>query len=116
MSETNNTASSGLQPNVAGLLCYLLTWVTGIIFLIIEKNNKFVRFHAFQSIIVFGVLWLIYVIFIWTVIVPIIIWIVMVISWIFLMIKAYQGKMFKVPLIGNWAEKLANGKSATSNP
>jgi len=116
MSETNNTASSGLQPNVAGLLCYLLTWVTGIVFLIIEKNNKFVRFHAFQSIIVFGVLWLIYVIFIWTFIVPIIVWIVMVISWIFLMIKAYQGKMFKVPLIGNWAEKLANGKSATSNP
>ena len=108
MSETNSTASSGLQPNVAGLLCYLLTWVTGIVFVIIEKKDKFVRFHAFQSIIVFGVLWVLYVIFVWTFIVPIIIGILMFILWVFLMIKAYQGQMVKIPLIGNWAEKLAN--------
>ncbi len=51
--QTNKT-SSGMQQNVAGLLCYLFWWVTGIIFLIIEKDNKFVRFHAWQSIFTFA--------------------------------------------------------------
>ena len=48
--------STGLTENVAGLLCYVLAWVTGLIFILIENENKFVRFHAMQSIIVFGVL------------------------------------------------------------
>ena len=48
------TTSTGIQPNVAGLLSYLLGWVTGLIFFLIEKDNKFVRFHAMQSMIVFG--------------------------------------------------------------
>jgi len=47
---------TGLEPNVAGLLCYVLIWVTGLIFYLIEKENRFVRFHAMQSIIVFGTL------------------------------------------------------------
>ena len=51
--------SSGMQANVAGLLCYLLGVITGIIFILIEKENKFVRFHAMQSIIVFGGLFVI---------------------------------------------------------
>ena len=46
--------STGLQENVAGLLCYVLGWVTGLIFILIEKENKFVRFHAMQSIVTFG--------------------------------------------------------------
>ncbi|MFC1909399.1 DUF4870 domain-containing protein [Chloroflexota bacterium] len=44
--------STGLPENVAGLLCYVLWWVSGIVFLIIESENKWIRFHAFQSIIV----------------------------------------------------------------
>jgi uncharacterized membrane protein len=88
--------------------------VTASYSLIIEKKTNSSA-STLSSIIYWGFK-LIYVKFNWTFIVPIIVWIVMVISWIFLMIKAYQGKMFKVPLIGNWAEKLANGKSATSNP
>lgn len=50
--------SSGkkLKPNVAGLLCYVGFWVTGIIFLVIEKKNKTIRFHAMQSLVVFGIL------------------------------------------------------------
>ena len=54
--------STGMQPNVAGLLCYLVGFVTGIVFLIIEKENKFVRFHAMQSIIVFGGLFVLQII------------------------------------------------------
>ncbi|MDP3142898.1 MAG: hypothetical protein Q8N14_02985, partial [Candidatus Omnitrophota bacterium] len=48
--------STGIEPKVAGLLSYLLGFITGVIFLLIEKENKFVRFHALQSIIVFGFL------------------------------------------------------------
>ena len=46
--------STGLEDNIAGLLCYVAGWVSGLIFLLIETENKFVRFHAVQSIIVFG--------------------------------------------------------------
>jgi len=49
----HNSTGTGLQQNVAGLLCYVLGWITGIIFLVIEKDNKFIRFHAVQSIVVF---------------------------------------------------------------
>ena len=48
--------STSLKPNVAGLLCYLGAWVSGIIFLIIERKNRVVRFHAMQSLITFGIL------------------------------------------------------------
>src|SRR6202795_1917254 len=52
---TAPAASEGLAENVAGLLCYVLGWVTGIIFILIDKR-PFVRFHAAQSIVVFGAL------------------------------------------------------------
>ena len=97
---------TGLQENVAGLLCYVLGWVTGIIFLILEPENKFVRFHALQSIIVFGILtvasWLFGWIFFWFS------WIFGVISfilWIILMYKAYQGERYKIPVAGDIADK-----------
>ena len=48
--------STGLDENVAGLLCYVLGWVSGLVFILIEQENNFVRFHAMQSIIVFGAL------------------------------------------------------------
>src|SRR5271154_577773 len=53
--------ASGLQENVAGMLCYILGWVTGIVFLLIDKR-PFVRFHAAQSIVVFGFLSLVRVV------------------------------------------------------
>src|SRR5260221_9773747 len=53
VAQTSHSAESGLSENVAGLLCYVLGWVTGIIFLLIDKR-PYVRFHAAQSIVVFG--------------------------------------------------------------
>ncbi len=101
--------STGIQPNVAGLLCYLVGFITGIIFFLIEKENKFVRFHAMQSIITFGGLFILGFL---TGVIPVIglmigslIWVVDVILWILLMIKAYQGEQFKLPFIGELAEK-----------
>ena len=48
------STSVGLEPNIAELLCYVVGWITGLIFFLLEKENKFVRFHAMQSIITFG--------------------------------------------------------------
>jgi uncharacterized membrane protein len=108
MSEQNKKTSTGLQENIEGLLCYLGAFVTGIIFLVIEKENKFVRFHAVQSIAISVVIFVIQVILGITIIglflLPIV-GIVAFILWIFLMYKAYQGKMYKLPIIGDFAEK-----------
>ena len=103
--------STGIQPNVAALLSYVLGVITGIIFFIIEKENKFVRFHAMQSIITFGGLFVIQMVFafipvIGAIIVPIIS-IASLILWVILMVKSYKGEKFKLPIIGDIAEKQA---------
>lgn len=107
-SKTNKT-SSGLEQNIAGLLCYLFWFITGIIFLVIEKENQFVRFHAMQSIFL-GVA-IIIVSFILTII-PFIGWLISLllfpltlILWVFMMFKAYKGELFKFPVIGDIAEQ-----------
>ena len=116
--------SVGMTPNVAGLLCYVLGWITGIVFVVLEKKSTFVRFHAWQSIMVFGVLTVVQIVLgilgaiaavtfspgliIFAGVLGTIIWIVMVILWIVLMIMAGTGKMWKVPGAGNWAEKQAS--------
>ena len=105
-----STTSIGLAPNVAGLLCYVGAWITGIIFLILEKKNQFVRFHAMQSIVTFGALTIIQIIFSfipvagW--ILNMIIGILMFVLWVVLMYRAYQGQMYKLPLAGNITESL----------
>lgn len=110
----------GIEENIEGALCYLLGWVTGIIFYIIEKDSKFVRFHAKQSIIVFLPLHIISFLlggaFLWGSIffwgawfiawlIRILLWLLMFILWVILIIKAYQGEMFKLPIAGDIAEK-----------
>lgn len=101
--------STGLEENVAGLLCYVLGWITGLVFILIEKENKMVRFHAMQSIVIFGSLSVISIVIGWipfiNMILGPIIGIVGLVLWILLMIKAYQGEKFKVPVAGNIADK-----------
>ncbi len=101
--------SNGMQANLAALLSYLLGFITGIIFYVIEKDNKFVRFHAMQSIITFGALFVLNTILAF---IPVIGWVLMpivgiitLILWIILMVKAYQGENFKLPIVGDMAEK-----------
>ena len=110
-------ASTGLTENVAGALCYLATFITGIIFLVIApyNQNKFVRFHAFQSIFFFvayiailillsmlslvthGIAFLLY---------PIV-GLGFFVLWLYMMFSAYNNKKVKLPLIGDLAEKQA---------
>jgi uncharacterized membrane protein len=109
------TGTTGMDQNVAGLLCYLAGWLTGLIFLLVEKENKFVRFHAMQSIAIFGGLSVAWVVFFilafipWIGILFLILWIIILICvfilWIILMVKAYQGQIFKVPIVGQFAAK-----------
>jgi uncharacterized membrane protein len=97
--------STGLEENVAGLLCYVVGWISGLVFLLIEKENKFVRFHAMQSIIVFAIISILEIILFWVPVLNVLIWLLGVVLWILLMIKAYQGTQFKLPWVGNLAEK-----------
>lgn len=117
--------SPGMTNNVAGMLCYILGIITGVIFLVLEpyKNNRFVRFHAFQSIffsvvcIAFSMVWSFF--FLTVLFTPglglwglfslfgLLIRLAMFAGWIFLMIKAYNNQEFKLPIIGDLAAKQA---------
>lgn len=103
------SAGSGLPENVAGALSYLLGPITGVLFLVLEKENKFVRFHAMQSLITFGGL---FVVSILLGMVPLLGWLVgrvlnlvEILIWVVLLVKAYQGERYKLPYIGEIAEK-----------
>jgi len=105
-------SSTGLDSKVVGLLCYLAGFITGIIFLIVEKESRFVKFHAMQSIIVFASVVVLSIVFSF---IPVIGWFLGLlltplsfILWIALMLLALQGKAFKVPYIGDIAEQQAN--------
>jgi len=119
MAETKKTGT-GLEPNVAALLAYLFGWVGGLIFVLIEKDNKFVRFHAIQSIILniaIAAIWigLMILIPIFAVItggigaiiglLTPVVWIGFLIVWIMAMVKAYQNEEWEIPVIGKMARK-----------
>lgn len=103
------SSGTGLDPNLAGLLCYAFGWVSGIIFYLITPKDEYIRFHAMQSILTFGALSIISAVG-WRI--PVIGWAmsllvgpVILILWIILMVKAYQGEKYKLPFFGDLAEK-----------
>jgi uncharacterized membrane protein len=104
--------SMGMEENIEGLLCYVFGWVTGVIFLIAEKNSLFVKFHAWQSLLFSIATIVIY----WVVgmipgvrLILMVLWIPVLILWIILLMKAYKGETYKLPLIGDIAYKQAYG-------
>jgi uncharacterized membrane protein len=115
------SGGSGLAPNVASLLCYICGIVTGVIFLLIDKDNKDVKFHAFQSIflnVAVIALWIAITIltFILSAIhlgflmlpISLIAWLGILVIGIMAMVKAYQGERWQIPIIGKIAEQQAN--------
>jgi len=102
-------SSTGLEANIAGLLCYVVVWVSGLVFILIERESNFVRFHAIQSIYVFGALTVASIVFGWIPVIGVVIRSLLgvfgFVLWIILIIKAYQGEKYKLPLVGNLAEK-----------
>lgn len=103
-------SSVNMAPNVAGLLCYIGGWITGIIFFILEQKNNWIRFHAAQSIVTFGTLFVAGMILGWIPFIgPVfssIIGIIGFVLWIVLMVKAYNGERFKVAWAGDIAERM----------
>jgi uncharacterized membrane protein len=106
--EEKERSSTGLDENVAGFFCYLLGFITGIIFLMVEKKSSFVKFHAMQSTITFLSLFVISSIL---GLIPIIsllvypVWILTLILWLLLMIKALRGERYSLPIVGKMAEE-----------
>ena len=102
--------SLGLDENVVGALAYGLGWISGLALLLTERENRFVRFHAMQSTIVFGGLCALW--FIGTSIPPlgwflsfIVIPPLSAVLWLLLLFKAYQGERFKLPYVGDIADE-----------
>jgi len=121
-SGSQSTGGSGLQPNVASLLCYVCTFITGIIFLVLEKDNRQIKFHAWQAILLgaasivvqFGLsilsLLLGYLSGVLSMLIGFlgfVIWAVFFVCWILCMVKAYQNEQWKIPYLGDIAEKQA---------
>lgn len=118
---TAKSAAPGLQPNLAGALCYLVGFITGIFFLVVDpyKQDRSVRFHAFQAIFLSVVWFAVYfVLSIFLSILPGMLWRVgwmlysvvglgFFLLWLFLMYKAYNNEQFKLPVIGDLAAKQA---------
>jgi uncharacterized membrane protein len=116
-----SSGSVGMTDNVASALCYLLGFITGILFLVLEpySRNRNVRFHAFQSIffnvavvvlsIVLTIISLILPWFMAAVIslISLILWLGIVGVWIYLMFKAYNNQKVVLPVVGPMAEKQA---------
>ena len=123
-------SSTGLDENIAALLSYVFGWLSGLIFFLIEKDSRLVRFHAMQSILL-NVLIIILVIVLWIVsfvlwmiaaaigdivgtiiglivtLFWVVIWLAILVAWIMCLIKAFQAQYFKLPIIGNLAEKFS---------
>jgi uncharacterized membrane protein len=104
-------ASTGLKKETSAALAYVLGPITGVIFLILEKDNAFVRFHALQSIVVFvglfAIQWMLGITIILLPLVPLV-GIVSFILWLVLIYKAWQGEEFEVPFAGKLARQLGN--------
>ena len=100
-----NKSVFGLNENVAGLLCYVLGFFSGIVILIMERENKFVRFHALQSTLWFVLLSILNWIVGGLAIIGTLLAVVTIASWAFLMYQAYNGEKFKIPMIGDAVEK-----------
>ncbi|WP_169737904.1 DUF4870 domain-containing protein [Alkalihalobacterium bogoriense] len=101
----------GLEENIASFLCYLAAFVSGLIIFLLEKENKTVRFHALQSIIAFGGLTVLNIVvsqipFGW--ILGSLINLIYFVLWVVLMYKAYNGEQYKLPFVGDIAEKQVN--------
>jgi uncharacterized membrane protein len=121
--QASKKSGTGLEPNVAAMLAYLFGWLSGLIIFLIEKDDKFVRFAAMQSIVLSLALTVLSIVYSWVVgalvvstiltggaaifgilsLVSWVVWIGFLVVWIMLMVKAYQGQEWELPVIGKIA-------------
>ena len=103
-------SSIGIDANVAAALAYGIGWVTGVAFLLLERESQFVRFHAFQSTIAFGALCILWMVCLSLGPLGLLIAFVLLpvpsfVLWLFMIFKAYKGERFKLPVAGDMAEQ-----------
>lgn len=116
----NDATSLGLNARIEALLAYLFTWLGGFVFLVLERKNHFVRFSAAQSLTLFGPTFVVYVLlrligsigFIGFFLGPIIGLLTTIIFWgttilwVFLMVQSYRGRQVRLPIVGDYADKV----------
>lgn len=104
-------SSTGIEANLAGALCYLVWFISGIAILAIEKESTFVKFHALQSTLLFLPTFVVISVLLsiplvgW--VLAYLLWIASLVLWLVLMFKAYSGERVKLPYIGRIAEEHA---------
>lgn len=106
--EGSEKTALGLEPNATAALSYVFGWVSGLIVFLVEKKNPDVRFHALQSIVIFLGLQIIQIVLMVSVVgllLTPIIGLFAIILWIFLIVKAFQGERYKLPVVGDFVEK-----------
>lgn len=104
-----NKTSLGMDENIEGMLCYVFGWLSGLIFFLIEKENRFVKFHGFQSFITFAILMaaerIAHFVPFTGKFISFGVWVLQFIVWAVMLYKAYKGEMYKLPITGDIAEK-----------
>ena len=118
LGSTTGKSSTGLDANVAAGIAYILTWLTGLIFYLIEKESRFVRFHAMQAILLGAAFFVVMIVMRILGAIPligfvaglasIVIWLAFLAIWIYCLVMAFTGKDFKLPVIGDIAANIAN--------
>ena len=103
-------SSTGLDANLAAALAYFGVFVTGAVLLVIEKESRFVRFHAMQSTVFFAAFLVLSIVvnsifFLGAILYAFVLFPAVTIVWLVLMFKAYNGEQFKLPVVGDFAEK-----------
>ncbi len=103
--KTKKMAAFGLPQNTAAALSYVVGWVTGLVFVLVEKDNQYVRFHAMQSVMFFAALTILSF-------VPVLGWLLSpllmilgFIVWLVAIYKSYNGETFELPVVGKLAKK-----------
>ena len=109
MAEQNKQTSS-IPQGIAGLLAYFIPFFGGLFFLIIEKENRLIRFHAVQSILLWIVFIILAAIFSWIPIINILLYLIILAIWIFAMYQALMERMYELPIIGELSRRQALGK------
>lgn len=100
-----------VPQGVAGLICYFAPFFGGLLFLFVEKENRLVRFHAVQSILLWVFFIAISALFSWIPVLNILLWLFILVVWIFMMYQALVERQFELPVIGQIARRQAFGES-----
>lgn len=117
------TSSTGLAPNAAAALSYLAWWLSGLLFFLVERESRFVKFHAAQAIVGLGALWAVGLT-LWVFALAALfvsasafkillymaygVWLLGLIAWAFCIVRAWKGDEFELPWAGPIARRLSN--------